>query len=455
MSTYTTNFYEVMGGDVSDENVEAVRQKFFNFDYNFYSQDKRVELETKFINHFIMAEFGQETPALFRMYTRNFFKEYGPYYSDLYEATEKLDPYKNAGWKKTFEWKSNSNSDHADNVTTRGDINTDTIYGKKSVNKGSVNTDNTGDKTRVLDTTSTDNHTGNDKHFKTGNVTSKDSGSTTATFDGSDTNTNTLNLNNTRTGSEVDNGNGSSNGSSSSRKDTSQTGSTTTDVGDRVHVEYAYPTGTNINTGSAGDNNGGGDTLFGTRLGHQLTGGTNGTVDKGYSTTESMNGRATHENDGSSNNASNNSTNVKEYRNVNDKQTGTSRVDGKSNNTNKTDVDLSKTDTYNTSDTDQFNSKNVISETGNVKDIDNLHEARIVANNQSDSGTDKHNTNTDMERESKGNGKVETKEDYSESIEGLDESMSNLFNQYKRARMNLDSQFFRDARDYGLFMEVY
>lgn len=455
MSTYTTNFYEVMGGDVSDENVEAVRQQFFNFNYNFYSQEKRVELETKFINHFIMAEFGQETPALFRMYTRNFFKEYGPYYSDLYEATEKLDPYKNAGWKKTFDWESKSNSDHEDNVTTKGDINTDLTYGKKSVNRGSVNTNNTGDKTRVLNTSSTDNHTGNDKHFKTGSVSSKDSGSTTATFDGTDENINTLNINNVRTGSEVDSGHGSSSGSSNSNKDTTQKGSTTTGVGDRVHVEYAYPTGTNINTGSAADNNGGGNVIYGTQGYNVLTGGTNGTVDKGYNTTETLNGRGSNENDSSSNNSSNNNTNTKEYRNVNDKQTGTSRVDGKSHNTNKTDVNLTKTDTYNTSDTDQFNSKNVISETGSVKDVDDLHESKTIFNNQTDSGTDKHNTNTDMARNSKGNGNVKTNENYSETIVGLDESMSNLFNQYKRARMNLDKQFFKDARDYGLFMEVY
>lgn len=455
MSTYTTNFYEVMGGDVSDANIESVRKQFFNFDYNFYSHDKRVELETKFINHFIMAEFGQETPSLFRMYTRNFFKEYGPYYSDLYEATEKLDPYQNAGWKKTFEWDSKSKTDRKDDVTTTGDINSDTIFGKTSENKGSVNTSNTGDKTHVLDTKTVNNHTGNDKHFKSGTESSTDKGYTKATYDGHDNNVNTININNVRTGSEVDSGRGSSSGSSNSNKDTTQKGSTTTGVGDRVHVDYAYPTGTDINTGNVGDNDGGGNVIYGTQNYTVLTGGTNGSVDKGYNTTETLNGRGSHENDSTSNNSYNNNSNTKEYRNVNDRQSGTNSVNSNSNNTNKTDVNLSKTDTYNTTDTDQFNSSNAISETGSVKDVDNLYESKLVYNKQTDSGTDKHNTNTDMKRESVGNGNVETNENYSEKIVGLDESMSNLFNQYKRARMNLDIQFFKDARDYGLFMEVY
>lgn len=455
MSTYTTNFYEVMGGDVSDANIESVRKQFFNFDYNFYSHEKRVELETKFINHFIMAEFGQETPSLFRMYTRNFFKEYGPYYSDLYEATEKLDPYQNAGWKKTFEWGSKSKTDRKDDVTTTGDVNSDTIFGKTTENKGSVNTDNTGDKTHILDTNTTNNHTGNDKHFKTGTESSTDKGYTKATYDGHDDNVNTIDINNVRTGSEVDSGSGSSSSSSNSNKDTTQKGSTTTGVGDRVHVDYAYPTGTDINTGNPGDNDGGGSAIYGTQHYTVLTGGTNGSVDKGYNTTETLNGRGSHENDSASNNSYNNNSNTKEYRNVNDKQTGTNSAHNDSNNTNVTNVNLSKTDTYNTTDTDQFNSSNAISETGSVKDVDNLHESKLAYNKQTDSGTDKHNTNTDMKRKSVGNGNVETNENYSEKIVGLDVSMSNLFNQYKRARMNLDIQFFKDARDYGLFMEVY
>lgn len=57
-------------------------------DYPIYDESHRETLNNMIINHYLMSEIGQETPALFKLYLNNTMNEIMPKYNILYRAVD-------------------------------------------------------------------------------------------------------------------------------------------------------------------------------------------------------------------------------------------------------------------------------------------------------------------------------------------------------------------------------
>ena len=80
-----------------DERIEIGREKLFDFDYPFYSENYKKQFETNFINEFYMREIGFETEELFKMRLRNWLRKNMGYYNKLFESELfKYDPLTNS-----------------------------------------------------------------------------------------------------------------------------------------------------------------------------------------------------------------------------------------------------------------------------------------------------------------------------------------------------------------------
>ena len=59
-------------------------------DYPIYDESHRETLNNMIINHYLMSEIGQETPALFKLYLNNTMNEIMPKYNILYRAVDDM-----------------------------------------------------------------------------------------------------------------------------------------------------------------------------------------------------------------------------------------------------------------------------------------------------------------------------------------------------------------------------
>lgn len=96
MSKYTTRLrwiVEYYTPDDSDKSwtsrIKSACPKIFDFDFPIWSENYRLELESKIIRHYMMREIGQETLGLFKLELETRLNEIMPYYNQLYLTTVK------------------------------------------------------------------------------------------------------------------------------------------------------------------------------------------------------------------------------------------------------------------------------------------------------------------------------------------------------------------------------
>lgn len=70
-----------------DEQIEFARPIIFDFDYPFYSNERRPIFETKFLKHFLFREISADTPYRWYLYLSETFNLIMPYYNELFEST--------------------------------------------------------------------------------------------------------------------------------------------------------------------------------------------------------------------------------------------------------------------------------------------------------------------------------------------------------------------------------
>src|SRR5690625_3792901 len=96
LRTYIEKFSQYEDNLSLEERIEIGREKLFDFDYPFYSENYRKQFETNFIYEFYMREIGFESEALFKMRLRNWLMKNMPYYNKLFESELfKYDPLTN------------------------------------------------------------------------------------------------------------------------------------------------------------------------------------------------------------------------------------------------------------------------------------------------------------------------------------------------------------------------
>lgn len=84
--------------------------KLFNFDYTFYDEDKKPELESRFVDYFRFREIGTETVGRFQHYLKVKFVETLPYYNMLLETSlYEYDLKNNYNLTETFSKTNNKN----------------------------------------------------------------------------------------------------------------------------------------------------------------------------------------------------------------------------------------------------------------------------------------------------------------------------------------------------------
>lgn len=93
MSKYTTqliNVIEMAPGNSPDmtlkEKIENSISYIFNFDTGIENTTHLVEIERKFLIHYLMREIGFETIGLWKIFVQDRFLEKAPYYNELYKT---------------------------------------------------------------------------------------------------------------------------------------------------------------------------------------------------------------------------------------------------------------------------------------------------------------------------------------------------------------------------------
>lgn len=103
-------------------------QEIFDFDYPFYSEERRKQFEQHFIDHFYFDEIGQETPARFKHRLKIKLNLIMPYWNKIFLADEMeqriLDNY---SVTETYE----SNIENSSSAVNENSVNTS----NESVNK--------------------------------------------------------------------------------------------------------------------------------------------------------------------------------------------------------------------------------------------------------------------------------------------------------------------------------
>lgn len=120
--------------------------KLFDFDYKFYDEDKKPELEARFIDFFRFREIGTETVGRFQHYLKVKFNETLPYYNMLLETSlYEYDIKNNYNLTETFSKTNNKNI--KGNATQSGATSEDLTLDAKETNNrtstGETNADNT------------------------------------------------------------------------------------------------------------------------------------------------------------------------------------------------------------------------------------------------------------------------------------------------------------------------
>lgn len=95
MSKYTTQVRWIVEAATPNfqgtitQRIKAAAPLIFNFDFPIWTEEYRLELETKFLRHYYMSEIGMETVALWKLFLENELNEIMPYYNHLYLTTIK------------------------------------------------------------------------------------------------------------------------------------------------------------------------------------------------------------------------------------------------------------------------------------------------------------------------------------------------------------------------------
>lgn len=103
MSEYTTQVRYICESFVSEPQKKTINeitvecQPFIFDDFNLYSPEHKVELLSKFLQHYYMREIGLETVGLWKFFVNRKIREILPYYNELYKQLDQdfniLKPY--------------------------------------------------------------------------------------------------------------------------------------------------------------------------------------------------------------------------------------------------------------------------------------------------------------------------------------------------------------------------
>ena len=108
MAKYTIELKDVIASGVN----------IFDFNYEFYDNEKRPKFEQDFIRHFYFREIGSETIDRFKLHLQDVFATVFPYYNTLFDATRiEYDKLNNYNVTETHEITRNDNK-KSDNVTS-------------------------------------------------------------------------------------------------------------------------------------------------------------------------------------------------------------------------------------------------------------------------------------------------------------------------------------------------
>lgn len=122
----------------------------FDFDYTFYDDNKKPELEARFIDYFRFREIGTETVGRFQHYLKVKFVETLPYYNMLLETSLfEYDIQNNYNLTETFSKSNNKNirGNASQSGATSEDLNLDAKETNNRTSTGETNADNTSNET--------------------------------------------------------------------------------------------------------------------------------------------------------------------------------------------------------------------------------------------------------------------------------------------------------------------
>ena len=177
VSKYTTTFREYYG---SETPIDDIRADLFNFNYNFFDDVLKKDLEIDFICHYYVTEIGAQTMDSFKFYLSNKYPHVLEKYSFLFQEIQRLtekgtEELFGSGRSETFT-QTDGGSEDIENVTEYG----------RSVNND--RTDSTTGESTISNTPETYqpntdlnyfNNVNKNKNELTSNSTEKNSGSDT------------------------------------------------------------------------------------------------------------------------------------------------------------------------------------------------------------------------------------------------------------------------------------
>jgi hypothetical protein len=156
------------------------KYNIFNFDYSFYDETKKVDLQNKFIQHFRYREIGTETPTRFKDNLQIKFNEVLPFYNMLFETAL-------INYEKTINYSLTEtiNNSKLTNNSGSQNIYTQIKDTKNSVNNGSETVTNTTTATgSTTDNGSSTQHEDHDNEVSTKGTNKDDTnGSKTSTVE--------------------------------------------------------------------------------------------------------------------------------------------------------------------------------------------------------------------------------------------------------------------------------
>lgn len=82
-----------MEGQPIYNRIKAAAPAIFNFDYPIWTEEHRVQLETKILTHYFNKEIALETVGLWKLYLCERLNLIMPYYIELYESTQRKYDY--------------------------------------------------------------------------------------------------------------------------------------------------------------------------------------------------------------------------------------------------------------------------------------------------------------------------------------------------------------------------
>lgn len=115
---------EMQGYDSIDEIIDIARAEIFDFQYDFYEPEHKINFEKKFLLHYYMREIGLETYGYWKLRLRDKFLTIMPYIKKLYEQTFDINYFDNVDYRQTIKEleKENSSTNRNDNTNYNSNI---------------------------------------------------------------------------------------------------------------------------------------------------------------------------------------------------------------------------------------------------------------------------------------------------------------------------------------------